>query len=183
MKPGRSSRRGAPQANGVDHVASRGEARTLIPVSLATAQVVQVRHRQAGQALKARIPMHMQHPPEQMRGGRARERAVGAVHLGQQPGELGARVAAGGQQVAQHHAPIWPIQAGIGKTLGRRDDVGVAGIITVAHTKVHLQRAGQEGLKLGNSLQTGLVHVDHHAKNDQPKRPFQAHTSLDKAAA
>lgn len=40
----------------------------------------------------------------------------------QQPGELGARVAAGGQQIAQYHPFVGPIQAGVsGQTLRQAD--------------------------------------------------------------
>ncbi|ABE42309.1 hypothetical protein [Polaromonas sp. JS666] len=201
----------APYADWVDHRTGLGQAHALALVGLAAAQVVQVRHRQAGQALEAAVAMR-QCPLEQVHGGRARQRAVGAVHLGQQqgisrgvaprkhmsraavalvqalavqhacqqPGELGARVAAGVPQIAQHHAFIGPIQAGIAQELGHRDDVGVARLIAVGHAKAHLQCAGQEGLKLGGCLQTGFVHVDHHAKNDRPNPAAQAHTSLDK---
>jgi hypothetical protein len=44
---------------------------------------------------------------------------------------------------------------------------------------VHLKRTGQKSRKLGNSLKTGFVHVDHHVENDRSKTTVQAHTSLE----
>ena len=103
-----------------------------------------------------------------------------AVHNpGQEPGELGARIAAGAQQVAQHHALVRPAQPGIAKAVCHGDDVRVAPVIAVGDGELHRQRTGQEGLELGNSLQTGFVHIDHHAGNDRPKPVAQAQTSVE----
>jgi hypothetical protein len=62
----------------------------------------------------------------------------------QQSCELGATVAAGGDQVAQHHTLVGSIQTTIAKTLGHRNDVGVAGLIRVGNTKLNLSRASQK---------------------------------------
>src|ERR1035437_7201334 len=198
-------------ANRIDHWSRLGETHALILINLAMAQVVQVRYRQACQALKACIPMHVQSTLEQMHSGRTRHCVVGAVHLGQQqcisrgvaprkrvgwgtvalvqalaiehacqqPGELGTAVAAGGNQVPKHHALVGAIEAGIAKALGHRNDGGVTGFIIVGYTKAHLDSTAQEDLKLGNCLQTGFVHVDHHVGNDRPKPAVQAHISLE----
>lgn len=100
-----------------------------------------------------------------------------AIHNAcQQSGQLGAAVAAGGDQVAQQHTLVGSIQAAVAKALGHRNNVSVADLIRVGNTKAHLCCGAQEGLKLGNCLQTGLVHVDRHVGNDRPKPAVQAHT-------